>query len=273
MARTSAFGLPYDPTFARSGYDAVVGAYARAQQKPKVPVVAPRTPGNYSPGIPPGALGGALFDPSTNWDPTLPPYVDGSGNEVPGTGDPGQSRTGTGNESFDAGAAAAAERRAAQAALNSASIDDLGNQRDLSLRNLRNQNLESRKRILLGFGSKQLASGILPAGDPTLDAISDNPYAPVASSSYLANRRRKFDTDLLDSENQASVANTFFGGGRTFAAQELNRGRAQDEFGELQNVRAALEPLDRAELTAQEDWVARIAEAKRQYAIALMGMA
>lgn len=261
--RTSAFGVPYDPTLGRAGYDAVVGAYARSQQKKKTPVVAPMGPGNYSPGVAPGDLAGTLFDPATHWDPNLPPYVDANGNTVEGTG----------NESFDAGAAAAAERRRQAESINSASLDDLGRQRDTSMSNLRSSNLQQRKRILLGFGSQQLAQGILGAGDPTLAAISDNPYGATPSMSYLANRRRKFDTDLLSSENAASVANTFFGGGRTFASQELNRGRAQDEFGALQDVRGQLEPLDRSELSAAEDWALRIAEAKRQYAIALMGMA
>jgi hypothetical protein len=77
--------------------------------------------------------------------------------------------------------------------------------------------LDAQKKLLLGFGSKELARKLLGANDPFIDTISDD---PANSFSVLANLRRRYDTTVANTNQLLNKGNLFFGG---YRGKELGR--------------------------------------------------
>lgn len=147
-------------------------------------------------------------------------------------------------------------------------INDLYGQRDQALALRRNQDLASKKRLLLGFGSRELASSILGANDPFVQGIVED---PSTGTGWLAQRKYGLGQQTIGATNESSVANTFYGGGREYALGQLNRGFQQDLAGQTQSVKDQLTGVDTGYATFAQDWETRIADAKRQLALQLMG--
>jgi len=146
-------------------------------------------------------------------------------------------------------------------------MQDLFGQRDKALSLTRGQQLAERKRILLGFGSKELAASILGASDPFVASISDDPN----SDSFLGRANFALARNRLGADNTASVANTYYGGGRAFAYNDINRADLLARSDQEKLVKQGLQGLTNDYDTAAMDWEQRIIDARRQIALALMG--
>jgi hypothetical protein len=113
------------------------------------------------------------------------------------------------------------------------------------------KSLEEQKRILLEFGSKELARSVL-GNDPFVDTISDN---PDTSTSILGRLGYNYRQQQQGFNEASSEGNLFYGGGRGVGLRDLAHQN-------LLNVSDATSTA-RQQLTASQDTVA---QAKRDWA-------
>jgi hypothetical protein len=110
--------------------------------------------------------------------------------------------------------------------------------------------LAEQKRLLLGFGSKELAAKLLGADDPFVNTISSD---PKSSFSLLANMQRAYDQTVSQTEGVLNKNNLFFGGHRGKALGELATGHLGDVNQETVNMEGQFNAIRDALLGRQTE--------------------
>lgn len=119
---------------------------------------------------------------------------------------------------------------------------------------LKAKSLEEKKRILLGFGSKELARSVL-GNDPFVDTISDNPDTSTSTLGALGYQYRQQQQGFNETSN---ASNLFYGGGRGLGLRDLAHQNLVDVANATTTARGQLTASDDVVANAQRDWGQRL---------------
>lgn len=157
---------------------------------------------------------------------------------APTTGAPGAAA---------AGAPAQAPRPTAWDATTDPLLQGLQSQQTQDLNTLAAQNLANKKRVLLGFGSQELARKML-GDDPFVGLVSNNPDTSSSTLAQSAYAYRKGVQGFNESENEG---NLFYGGGRGVGLRDMAHANLIDIANQTQGVEQQLSGYDESFSAAQ----------------------
>ena len=120
-------------------------------------------------------------------------------------------------------------------------------------------NLASKKRILLGFGSQELARKLL-GDDPFVNLVSANPDTSTSTLAQTAYTYRNKVQGFNEAEN---AANLFYGGGRGFGLRDLAHANLVDIANQTADIEDQLSGYD-------ENYAAAVRTAQANYWNAVM---
>jgi hypothetical protein len=149
-------------------------------------------------------------------------------------------------------------------------LNQLFGQRDQALQTLRNAQLAQKKKLLLGFGSRQLAASILGV-DPSDAFVQSINEDPNTGFGWMAQHQHQLGLGRDQARQNAALANTFFGSGHEQMQNRLSGDYATALAGETQNLQNQFGDLSTAYAGAQQDWEDKIADFKRQLAATYIG--